>query len=384
MKRSSILYGLLTIILASTTGATLISEDFICGKRIILNHAVKKTVSDACDGIKSSTKPKIFPYVYNGSSTFFVSDAALFAWPIIFLNGPHSKVTSEKLRLIIDSSCNLFGIVMKSKNSPDKRCFRPVKRPSANDPSSSHVSRNQPRFRGYRCGNTIFGHLQLEITMKDTLGIYQLWQYEGRQIGYYGLEDIDKLFGESVLLLPSHGAKIPEEIMKMTSNPNLIVMSPQQQLIGMVNKIGNQWEKCLELWEKEPERPQAVDSTRNSIGEFLFSGVGNYRCGELVYSRESINSHMQVACTLIKPPQGSKTTAWKNFLVSMGIIPSIGNHEVWKMHLKLPENDNNSIEQKLANNGIIILDKECNFHGVYWHSDRALTPCDKLSPSESS
>lgn len=384
MKRPSILYGLLTNILVYTTGATFTSEDFICGKRIILKHAVSRTVNIACASIKGFTKSKITPFVYDGSSTFFVSDAALFAWPIILQNGPHSRAPSEELRLIIDSSCNLFGIVMKSKNYPDRRSYRPVEQPSRDDASDSHASRNLPQFRGYRCGNKIFGHLDIEIILKGTLGNYQLWQYDGHQIGYYGLEDIDRLYGESVLLLPSQVAKIPEEIRQMPSNPQLIVMNSRQQLVGMVNKVGNQWEKCLDLWEKKPERPRAAESTRNSIGEWLFSGVSQYGCGKFVYSRESVNSHMQVACALINPPKNSRTTTWNIYLTSMGVIPSIGNYRVWKMDLKLPENDNYSLEERLANNGAIILDQECNFHGVYWHTARDLTPCENLSLSESS
>ena len=224
--------------------------------------------------------------------------------------------------------------------------------------------------------------MRLEDILKATLKNYQSWKSESLVNSLEGLDAIDKLFGESVLLLPSQVIYAPERINFVSFHHNLMVIDSQHKLIGMVNRVGTQWKKCGVLRERRPERPQAVDRTRNSIGERIFNDVSDYRCNSLLFTRRSVNSHMQVACKIITPPEGTPAKTWKNYLTPMGKIPAIGNFKVWKMNLRLPETNELNDDESMSSNAIIILDQECNFYGVYWHTVKDLTLCVDLSLSQ--
>ena len=342
-------------------------------------HAVSQAANDACQGLIHAQKDKKYPSVYDGSSTFFVSDAILFASAISRQGEISYRGPSRDLRLIIDSSCKFFGIVIKSNTSPDRRCYQPADPSGELDLYDSRVSRSLPVFRGYKCGYKIFGNSQVEKILKEAYENSSLWQSQETVISFSRLLDIGQLFGREILLLPSKISYTPEQVTEVTSNPSLIVIDSEYRLLGMVNKVGNQWEKCLELWEKEPEPFQSVDNTRNSIGEWLFSGVREYRCGEFLYSRESVNSHMQMACTLIRPPDGYNGKKWKIKLTPLRLLPSISRSKLWKINLRLPENNEYNYAQRVSNNGVVILDQQCNFYGVFWYIGKDVYSCDGQS-----
>ncbi|CAD6498921.1 BgTH12-04577 [Blumeria graminis f. sp. triticale] len=377
-----VLAGLLVYISCVVfTSADPTGIDYICGENVILQQNIQNSYTSACYALVKPEVRSKYPAVYDGSTTFHVFDAVLFAWPLLKNNKVYAKGLPGDLRLIIDSSCNFFGIIIRSKTSPDRRCYPHIELPRENDLFHSRDVRMLPGFRGYKCDKRIYDIIRLEYVLQETLKKYKIWESQNSVSIPKGLTAIDQLFGESVLLLPSQVINSPAEINHLPLYLSLMVIDSQHQLLGMVNRVGTRWEKCAVLWEREPELPRVVDRTRNSIGERLFSGAGGYRCKSLLFTRESVNSHMQVACTLITPPDGIPASNWKINLTSLGIKPIIGKHELWKMNLKLPESNEpvDVINTKISNKAVIVLDQQCNFYGVYWHAFKVLTLCVDLS-----
>lgn len=380
MKISLSLYLTFTTLQVFKIGATFTTSDYLCGKDFVSHRNIKISVEKACDILYRSKERLRFPAVYDASTTFFISDARLFSWPVRLDGRLFDSGRPGNLRIIVDSSCSFLGVIMKYHNSPDQRCFQPVEPPRQIDDSSTSGPRNLPILRGYNCKNQIFDLIDVERDREISILKLRGWQSQGHQIGLKKLEVVDRLFETPSFLLPSMPVAYPSHIRDTLEYIYLTVIDSQDKTLGMVAKTEDKWEKCDGLWEVEPVRRQSLVPGQNSIGETVFHGVSGYQCGKHKFTPESINSHMQLACKILEKSQLSIAKLRRSRLEVARIGTSVGRLTAWKIPLQLGESDNVSRYDSMNNKCVVVLDQRCNFYGAYQNDFNRLVACDRLSP----
>ncbi|CAD6501873.1 BgTH12-02119 [Blumeria graminis f. sp. triticale] len=380
MKISLSLYLTFTTLQVFKIGATFTTSDYLCGKDFVSHRNIKISVEKACDILYRSKERLRFPAVYDASTTFFISDARLFSWPVMLNGRLFHKGRPGTFRVIVDSSCRFVGVIMKYHNSPDQRCFQPVELPRQIDDSSTSGPRNLPILRGYNCRNQIFDLIDVERDRETSILQLRGWQSQGQKISLTKLDVVDRLFETPSFLLPSMPVTHPSHIRDTLEYIYLTVIDSQDKTLGMVHKTEDKWEKCDGLWEVEPVRRQSLVPGQNSIGETVFHGVSGYQCGKHKFTRESINSHMQLACKILEKSQPSiKKLKHTRFEIAR-IATGVETLTAWKFPLQLAENAINSRHYAMNNKCVVVLDQRCNFYGAYQNHFSKIIACDRLSP----
>ncbi|CCU74950.1 putative candidate secreted effector protein [Blumeria hordei DH14] len=382
MKTPLALYLTLTTLQVCSVGATFAKTDYICGKDVISELNIKTSIKNACYALYESRRKFRYPAVYSASDMFHVTDAILFSWPIAVKDKVYQIGHPGNLRLIIDSSCRFYGIIMKFKLLPDQRCYHPVEPPLGIDDSSNSADRRLSGIRGYNCKGEIFDSIYVEKVRRFTISELRGFVPDSQQTGLNNPEEVNKLFGPLVFLLPSEPP--PDDELEISDISYFTVVDSQHKELGMAFRSEDKWERCDELWEMEPEHRQVSAPGINSVGETLFEGVGDYQCGTHQFTRKSVNSHMHVACKIIKDAQKSEKPIQTSRLRGAVIATPTGLFKAWKFPLQFYERENISRHESATNKCVIILDRLCNFHGVYLYDSRMRVACKPLSPPGSS
>ncbi|SZE99866.1 unnamed protein product [Blumeria hordei] len=380
MKTSFALYLALTTLQVGIKGSVIGENDYICGTDVITAANIFKSIDKACHTLYHSRKVIRYPADYDASATFFISDARLFSWPLMKDERIFNTGRAGNIRLIIDSSCRFIGIIQKTTNQPDQRCFRPMKLPRDMVDSSNPLPGRLPVLRGYSCGGIVFDSVQVEKVRQETLEEFQRWNSVNHQISLTTLRVVQELYGSMVFLLPKKTPVSPTQLLRLADYSCFIVIDSNHKTLGMVSRSIDNWDKCDELWEMEPERHHIHHPQKNSVGETVFEGLTDYECGPFKFLRETINSHMQIACTIFQKIQMSSAHYQRGRLCSAQIDTDTGSFEVWKFPLQLPERDLITEHILSSNNCVIMLDEQCYFHGVYMYSKKTKEKCNQLFP----
>ncbi|CCU82561.1 putative candidate secreted effector protein [Blumeria hordei DH14] len=377
MKGLSPLYLVLTSLLVYTISANVVESDFICEKDVVPKERINTAISNACSTLRNPSSLAKFPAVFDASTVYFIHDAILFSWPVKIVGENYYKGHAGNFRLLIDSSCNFHGIIVTTKNRPVLRCYQPVKAVRLHDLSLSFGPSHPTVFRGYRCQNKVFELSFVYNTLKTSLHLYKRQISNNINFHLYGHPAVDELFHTRAHLLPSEVINFDNHYIEKSNNPYFFVINYNFERLGMVSKYLNSWTKCDELYENEPELRQSSDKNKNSIGEFIYPIESDYICGTTKFSRNSINSHMQLACNLIGPQDESTLNNLKSIFGHPFILHDVGFNSVFKQTLKFSESEVNVIANIKPIRAFVVFDKNCNFHGVFWLTQRNLIRCLK-------
>ncbi|CCU82567.1 putative candidate secreted effector protein [Blumeria hordei DH14] len=381
MKGLSPLYLVLTSLLVYTISANVVESDFICEKDVVPKDRINTAIFNACSSFSDLSSRTKFPAEFDPSTTYFIQDAILFSWPVVIHGDQYIKGHAGKFRLLLDSSCVFYGMIIINKNEPVKRCYQPVESEYSQDLSSSSGPRKQPILRGYRCQNKIFDMSSNENTVRTAKNFQKTLKDSQNRIHLHRYEAVDELFQSSVYLVPNESARMENYRTENSPTPYFVVMNSQFKMLDMVYKSNNIWTRCDKLFENEPEPRYSSDIVSNSIGEINFPGVKSYKCGPYKFTRKSVNSHMQLGCNvMLQYDKSSNTINGKQDTGS--ITPNLGTFITLKQSLKLPEAVFQSIgrDKQEPNKAFIFFDKNCNFYGAYWYHKRNFQKCDELSP----
>ncbi|VDB94469.1 BgtE-20116 [Blumeria graminis f. sp. tritici] len=382
MKTSVALYLALMTLQISKIGATIAENDYICGTDVLIEKNINNSLQKACNTLYQTRKAVRYPADYDASDTFYISDARLFSWPMLKDDRLFTTGRAGNLRLIMDSDCRFIGIIMKTINEPDKRCFRPVAPPREIDDSSNPSLRKIPVLRGYNCEGKVFESFQVEQVRKETLRLFNFWISKHLQTSLNRLKVFEEFFGSIVFLLPTKSPSSPKQLREIVDYSYYIAIDFKYETLGMVYKTKDNWVKYDGLWEMEPERRQINDPQKNSIGEAIFEGLSAYKCDSFKFSRETINSHMQVACGILQKVQKSPAHVKRGRVCPAVVETDTGSLTAWKFPLQLPEKDLITGNKFLTHDCVIILDKQCHFHGVYRYSKKMSVKCNRSSPQD--
>ncbi|VDB94464.1 BgtE-4932 [Blumeria graminis f. sp. tritici] len=379
MKGLSPLHLILTILLVNTISANVVESDFICEQFIVPKDRINTAIDHACWALSASSSKTKYPAEFDPSATFSIHDAILFSWPVTIDGDYYFKGHAGKFRLLLDSSCKFFGMIAINENKPDVRCYQPVKAVRLYDLSLGSGPRSPTVIRGFRCQNEIFDSSYVDHNFKENLKLYNVWKYRKSNVHLNSNIAVNKLYQTTVYLLPSEIANTPNHNIENIRNPYFSVINPQFEMLGMVFRNINGWAKCEELHEIEPLTRQSLDINKNSIGETIFPVASGYHCGSHEFSRKSINSHMQLACNMMKRKAVYRSRGLigdENYRIS---IPEAGVLLALSQSIKLPEALFKIKGYGIPNKAFVLFDEQCHYHGTFWYQQRRAVKCTQLS-----
>ncbi|CCU78451.1 CSEP0396 putative effector protein [Blumeria hordei DH14] len=348
MKFQSTALGVIISFYFYTIVATDGPGNYVCEKDYLPSDLISKYVKGSCNSIKNADISNRYPVRFDGSSHFGISDATLFATPTrVDCSKKNAGGCVGKNRIVIDSMCNLIGIVYVT-NQSYKRCVKILDSIDESWSTSLTISNPVPKTYGYDCNFKIF-------ILEDTLQYYrnlkqQISKLEKLKISKYINKIISTEFAEKeVYLWPIQSLDKQKTLYRIAVDKDKIFM-------GMTYRVGPEWMRCKQIDYVDPEPPRSLDPTKNSIGEQIFENVSAYKCDDAYISAITVNSHMQAACASIIEDQ-RKTVGF------IGIWPirreefSITPRKKWNYYVKY--------------------DHECNFLGVHVRYNNSYGQCQK-------
>ncbi|CCU82372.1 CSEP0462 putative effector protein [Blumeria hordei DH14] len=300
MKLQSTALGRIISFCFYTIVATDGPGNYICDKDYLLSDDISKYVRGSCKLLKYADTSYRHPVTFDGSSHFGISDATLFATPArIDYTKKYMGGNTGKIRIVIDSMCNLVGLVYVT-NQSYKRCIKILDSIDESWSTSGTISNPIPKTYGYDCNVKIFileETLQYYRNLKQHISKLEKWK-----ISKYINKIISTEFAEKeVYLWPIQVNGMLNE--STCTTLHRIAVDEDLIFMGMMYRPGSEWKRCKHIEYVDPEPPRSLDPTKNSIGEHIFENVRAYKCDDVYISAITVNSHMQAACTSIMEDQ---------------------------------------------------------------------------------
>ncbi|EPQ62427.1 putative secreted effector protein [Blumeria graminis f. sp. tritici 96224] len=200
MKFQSTALGVTISFCFYTIAATDEPGNYVCGKDYLISYLISKYVRGSCISLKYADITNIYPVTFDGSSHFGISDATLFATPTRIGNvKKHVKGRCiGKNRVVIDSMCNLIGLVYVT-NQSYKRCVKILDSTDESWIASQTISSPVPKTYGYDCNFTIFileETLQFYRKLKQKISTLEKWEVRKHILTIYSTE-----FGERTVTI---------------------------------------------------------------------------------------------------------------------------------------------------------------------------------------
>ncbi|CAD6505091.1 BgTH12-00589 [Blumeria graminis f. sp. triticale] len=361
MKFQSTALGVTISFCFYTIAATDEPGNYVCGKDYLVSHLISKYVKSSCISLKYADITNIYPVTFDGSSHFGISDATLFATPTRIGNvKKHVKGCIGKNRVVIDSMCNLIGLVYVT-NQSYKRCVKILDSTDESWIASQTISSPVPKTYGYDCNFTIFileETLQFYRKLKQKISTLEKWEVRKHILTIYSTE-----FGErTVTIWPILINGMCKEGTYKLQTPYRIAVDKNLIFLGMMYRLGSHWKRCEQIEYDDSEPSRSLDPTKNSIGERIFENVSAYKCDDVYFSAITVNSHMQAACTSI-----SEDTRLQE-----------GYNRMWPIRKEeFPTTSRGTKDW----NYYIKFDLDCNFLGVHVRLNNRYRECPKDTSS---
>ncbi|SZF03211.1 unnamed protein product [Blumeria hordei] len=340
MQFQSTALGVIISIYIYTVVATDGPGNYICDKHYLPSDLISKYVRRSCQSLKYADISNQHPVTFDGSSHFGISDATLFATPArIHYTKKYTGGDIGKDRIVIDSKCNLVGLVYVT-NQSYKRCIKILDSIDESWSTSGTISNPVLKTYGYDCNFNIF-------FLEDTLQYYRNLKQQISKLDKWKISrHIDMIssteFAEKdVYLWPIQ----LNGMLKESTCTFIITLS-----------LCLDWKRCKQIEYVDPEPPRSLDPTKNSIGEHIFENVSAYKCDDVYISAITVNSHMQAACASIIEDQRN----------------TVGFIEMWPIR-----QEEFSITPRTKWNYYVKYDHKCNFLGVHRRSNNSYGQCQK-------
>ncbi|CCU82370.1 putative candidate secreted effector protein [Blumeria hordei DH14] len=348
MKFQSTALGVIISFYFYTIVATDGPGNYVCDKDYMPSDLISECVKASCKLLKYARISYRHPVTFDGSSHFDILDATLFATPARIQNmKKYEGGNIGKNRIVIDSMCNLVGLVYVT-NQSYKRCVKILDSIDESWSTSGTISNPVPKTYGHDCNSRIFileETLQYYRNLKQQISTLDKWTFS-----IYIHKIISTEFAEKEVYL------WPIQLLDTKKTPHRIAVDRDMVFMGMMYRQGSQWERCKQIEYVDPEPPRSLDPTKNSIGEHIFENVSAYKCDDVYLSAITINSHMQAACTSLMEDQ-------RNL---------VGSIEMWPIR-----REEFSMASITRWNYYVKYDHECNFLGVYLRLNNSYVECEK-------
>ncbi|SZF03213.1 unnamed protein product [Blumeria hordei] len=357
MKFQSTALGVIISFYFYTIVATDGPGNYICDKDYLPSDLISEYVRGSCRSLKYSDIINKHPVTFDGSSHFGISDATLFATPTwIDYMKKYTGGNSGKNRIVIDSMCNLIGLVYVT-NQSYKRCVKILDSIDESWSSYGTISNPVPKTYGYDCNFEIF-------ILEDILQYYrnfkqQISKLDKRKISrHIDMISSTEFAEKEVYIWPMQSSGILKETTYKNKTPHRIAVDKDLIFMGMMYRLDSRWKRCKQIEYVDPEPPRSLDPTKNSVGEHIFENVSAYKCDDVYISAITVNSHMQAACTSIFEDQRN----------------TVGFIEMWPIR----QEEFPIIARSTAKrNYFVKFDQSCNFLGVYLRFSNSYGECQK-------
>ncbi|CCU82374.1 CSEP0261 putative effector protein [Blumeria hordei DH14] len=304
MKFQSTALGVIISFYFYTIVATDGPGDYICDKDYLLSDRISEYVRGSCKLLKFADISSKHPVTFDGSSHFGISDATLFATPIRidYMKKYTGGRNSGKNRIVIDSMCNLIGLVYVT-NQSYKRCIKILDSIGESWSPYGTISNPVPKTYGYDCNSKI-------VILEEALQYYRNLKQQ--------ISNLDKRkISRHIDMITS--TELAEKLLDKHKTPHRIAVDKDLVFMGMMYRLGSEWKRCKHIEYVDPEPPRSLDPTKNSVGEHIFENVSAYKCDDVYISAITVNSHMQAACTSIFEDQRKISTAKRNYFVKFDL-----------------------------------------------------------------
>ncbi|CAD6505098.1 BgTH12-00596 [Blumeria graminis f. sp. triticale] len=369
MKFQSTALGVIISFCFYTIAATDEPGNYVCEKDYLLSDLISRYVKSSCTSLKYADISNRHPVTFDGSSHFGISDATLFAMPTRVDNVKrYAGGNSGRNRIVIDSMCNLIGLVYIT-NQSYKRCVKILDSIDESWSTSETISSPVPKTYGYNCNYRIFileETLQYYRDLKQQISTLEKWKVSNHIDMIIATEFAENMV--SIWPIQING-KLKENTCTFIITLSLrqktnyrIAVDKNLIFLGMMYRLDSGWKRCAQIEYVDPEPPRSLDPTKNSIGERIFENVSAYKCDDVYFSAITVNSHMQAACTSI-----SEDTRLQE-----------GYNRMWPIRKEeFPTTSRGTKDW----NYYIKFDLDCNFLGVHVRLNNRYRECPKDTSS---
>ncbi|CAD6506556.1 BgTH12-07783 [Blumeria graminis f. sp. triticale] len=367
-----------------TIAATNRSRSFVCGKRYFAAEVVSKSLENACLALKCSDVSCRFTAAFDGSKLFGIQDAALFSVPTTVCYGHqyaggnllHRKNSANRVnsRIVIDSMCNLVGLVYRSKSSY-YRCEETIDSYHGSTVISENESKISTKNFAYRCNGKVFLY-------QDILSSYEFLKEKlsssaetKARVNTIKINS-PQFGGNEIYLWSIYGEGDVRKYECKNAGPYRIAVNKAKDILGLAFRNKANWFRCIEMQSVDSKPPRAIDGTKNSIGEALFDNISPFKCGYKTFSAITLNSHMQAACRVIQEDTDKAMTRDLSFpMPDPAEKDGEGSTRFWPIRQLEKGDDRTSLKRR---NIFIKLNFSCEFLGVYIRVGDEFLECQKL------
>ncbi|SZF05762.1 unnamed protein product [Blumeria hordei] len=255
MKFQSTALGVIIRFYFYTIVATDGPGNYVCDKDYLLSDNISECVRGSCKLLKYADISHRHPVTFDGSSHFGISDATLFATPArIHYMKKYIGGNTGKNRIVIDSMCNLIGLVYVT-NQSYKRCVKILDSIDESWSTSLTISNRLPKTYGHDCNSKIFileETLQYYRDLKQHISKLEKWK-----ISKYINKIISTEFAEKeVYLWPIQVNGMLNESTYKIKTLHRMAVDKDLIFMGMMYRQGSEWKRCKHIEYVDPEPPR--------------------------------------------------------------------------------------------------------------------------------
>ncbi|SZF00509.1 unnamed protein product [Blumeria hordei] len=355
--------------------------NYYCGKKIIESEIVERGKSDACLSLSGSPWWVEFPASLDGSKIFGIVDATLFSWPLYWQSV--NEVAGRKagnLRVIIDSTCRLIGVLNRIDNTYQK-CIQPLN-PNSISTSLELSLRNPIKTYGIDCNGFIFFEEELDGAY-DSLHRY----FVAGAISDQSKEPNGSLqshilseFGNEMIW--SWPVQFVMEKKTYESTRKILFRATINRFgnkMGMIYKTEDSWRRCSVISYMDKIQKTAIKKHKTAVDKELLYEDNDFQCGDQIINAITINSHLRAACPRVWALVKSGNMNEYLYPWSLSGL-SHNSNLIWYWPIRKPELSNGQ-ELDNSKHQLISLGNKCEFLGVYYLVDDRRTECRKLNKS---
>ncbi|CCU83036.1 CSEP0155 putative effector protein [Blumeria hordei DH14] len=351
-----------------TMAATNRPRSFVCERKYFSADVVSKSLENACVALTYSDVSCRFTAAFDGSKLFGIQDAALFSVPTTVCY--ENRVNS---RIVIDSMCNLVGLVYRSKRSYH-RCEETFDSHDGLTVKSENESEISTKNFAYRCNGKIFLYQDIFSSYEYLKDKLSLSAEKKAKVNIIRINSHQ--FGDNEIYLWSiYG---DGDFLVKRAGPYRIAVNKAKDIVGLAYRKNNHWLRCTEMQSVDPKPPKVIDGTKNSIGETLFANISPFKCGNKLFSAITLNSHMQAACRVIQEDANKAINEEFSFPMPDLAEKNEGrNTGFWP--IRQLEMGSGRVGKGIKRRNIFIkLNSACDFLGVYARVGDKFLECQKL------